>query len=59
MRVDAKVVVFKGKFRWYWNLKAANGATLATSEGYYQRSNANRAAAKLANGLGIPVEGIK
>lgn len=59
MRVDAKVVVFKGKLRWYWRLVASNGAILATSEAYYQRSNANRAAAKLANGLGIHLEGIK
>lgn len=59
MRVDAKVVVFQGKIRWYWHLISANGAVLAVSEAYYQRSNANRAAAKLANGLGIPVEGIK
>ena len=59
MRVDAKVVVFKGRLRWYWNLKAANGAVLATSESYFKYSNAARAAAKLGNGLGIPVEGIK
>lgn len=51
-----KVVVIRGKLRYFWHLLAKNGEILAHSQGYYSRGNAIRAANKLANGLGLRSE---
>jgi uncharacterized protein YegP (UPF0339 family) len=43
-----KLELFKGKGLqpWYLRLRGANGAVLATSEGYFSKWNAKRAAKK-------------
>lgn len=44
----AKITVFEGKDGlWYYNVKAANGEIVSTSEGYVSRSNAERAVERL------------
>lgn len=50
-----KVEIFKGAGRqpWYVRLRGANGQVLATSEGYFSKFNAKRAARK--NFPGLPV----
>ena len=45
-----RVVLVKGKVRWYFNWEASNGRIVATSQKYFSRSNAKRAALRAANG---------
>lgn len=47
--------IFKGKVRWYWRLRAANGEIEAQSEGYFSKSNARRSAKELAKAMKISV----
>lgn len=44
-----KVQIFKGRgiHPWYVRLKGANGKVLTTSEGYYSKWNAKRAARRM------------
>ena len=46
----------KGSRRWYWKLIAANGQTILVSQHYYSAWNAKRAATKLAEANGYPLE---
>lgn len=50
-----KVEIFKGAGRhpWYVRVRGANGKVLSTSEGYFSKWNAKRAARK--NFPGLPV----
>lgn len=43
------IEVKRGTLVWHWRIKAGNGEILATSETYYSRSNAIRAARKIAD----------
>lgn len=42
------IEVKQGVVRWYYHVKSANGNILSTSQKYYSRSNALRAARKLS-----------
>lgn len=50
------IKVKKNKLFWHYIVKAGNGQTLSTSETYYSKSNAVRAAHKLAIPLRIEVK---
>jgi uncharacterized protein YegP (UPF0339 family) len=41
------IEVTKGKRRWYWRVVAENGQIILTSEKYYSKWNAKRAAKRL------------
>lgn len=45
--------------KWHWRLKAGNHKILLSSETYFSKYNARRAAHKMAmgNGLGLKVRG--
>jgi uncharacterized protein YegP (UPF0339 family) len=51
-----KLVVFNGADGWYYHLKGTNGQTMLTSERYYTKWNAKRAADKLSKANNIPLE---
>lgn len=42
------IVLVKGKVRWYYNIVADNGHILATSQKYFSKGNARRAAINAA-----------
>ena len=50
------IELMKGKHKWYWKLVASNGQTILTSQHYYSRWNAKRAASRLATDNGYPLE---
>jgi uncharacterized protein YegP (UPF0339 family) len=41
-----KVILRKGIVRWYYNIVSHNGNILSTSQKYFSKSNARRAAKK-------------
>lgn len=43
-----KIIVKRNKLLWHYVLQASNGQVVSTSETYFSRGNANRAARKLA-----------
>jgi uncharacterized protein YegP (UPF0339 family) len=43
----------RGKLLYHWVLVAGNGEVLATSETYYSKSNAERAAWRLSKAIGV------
>lgn len=49
------IVIYKGKGKqpWRFNLKAANGEVVSTSEGYLTKWNAKRAVRKALPGVPI------
>lgn len=47
------IEVAKGVVRWFYRVRADNGQILLTSQKYYSKSNAKRAARKAALGLKI------
>ncbi len=49
------VELLKGQNRWYWHLVAQNGSIVATSQNYYSRFNAKRAADRFAEANGWEV----
>lgn len=51
-----KVVIKKGKIRYYYLLVASNGEILLHSQHYFSKGNANRAGDKLASTLKIKIE---
>lgn len=53
-----KIQVNRKLIFWYWRLKSSNGEILATSETYYSKANALRAANKIGEALKFPVEVI-
>jgi hypothetical protein len=44
----------RGKLLYHWVLIAGNGEVLATSETYFKKSNAARAALKLSQSISVP-----
>ena len=42
-----KIIIFKGKRKWYFHAHAKNNKIVAASEGYYSKWNAKRAAKKV------------
>jgi hypothetical protein len=53
MRI-VKIEVLKGKFRWYWRTKGGNGEIVSTSQKYWSKGNAVRAAGDHADYYGCP-----
>lgn len=51
-----KVIVRKGKVRYYVILVAGNGETVMVSEHYFSKGNAERAGSKLATSLNVPIK---
>jgi uncharacterized protein YegP (UPF0339 family) len=47
-----KIKLLKGKVRWYYTIVGNNGETIAVSQKYFSKSNAKRAARKVALNLG-------
>lgn len=54
--MTVKLVKHKGRQPWRLHLMADNGEELATSEGYYSRFNARRAAKKNFPGIALEEE---
>ena len=52
-------IKLRGRIFWHWVLVAKNGEIRATSETYYSKGNAVRAAKKLSEDINVPVEGEK
>ncbi len=52
---ESRVELYEGKDGWRWRLKAANNEVLAFSQSYSSKNSATRSAAKLADGLRIPL----
>jgi hypothetical protein len=50
MRIEVR-----GKLLYHRVLAAANGEVVATSETYYSKSNANRAARRLSDAIGVEI----
>lgn len=48
--------IFKGRLRWRWNLVGANGEVVAVSQAYWSKSNAIRAAVRLAEAMSLRVK---
>jgi hypothetical protein len=46
-------IEIRGKLLYHWVLIACNGEVLATSETYFSKSNAERAAWKLSKAIGV------
>ena len=46
-----KVIIVKGKVRYYYNVESANGRIMSTSQKYWSLSNARRAAKKMAHDM--------
>lgn len=44
----SKIVLKKGLIRWYYNIVSSNGNILSTSQKYFSKSNARRAAKRQA-----------
>ena len=49
---DMRIEV-RGKLLYHWVLVASNGEVLATSETYYSKSNAYRAANRLSRAISV------
>lgn len=49
------IKLIRGKIFWHYVIKKRNHQVIATSETYYSRNNARRAAFKLADELNINV----
>jgi uncharacterized protein YegP (UPF0339 family) len=47
-----RIMVFKGRRKWYWHLEARNGQVVLTSQGYFSKWNAKRSAKKHAQAGG-------
>jgi uncharacterized protein YegP (UPF0339 family) len=50
-------IKISGSLLYHWVLVARNGEVLATSETYFSRSNAIRAARRLSAAIGVAVAG--
>lgn len=50
------IKLMRKTFFWYIKIVAGNGETLLTSETYFTKSNAKRAAEKLSKKLGMAVK---
>jgi uncharacterized protein YegP (UPF0339 family) len=48
-------IKLKGRILWHWILVAKNGEVVATSETYYSKSNAKRAAWELSKAIKVPI----
>lgn len=48
-----RIEVRKGKIRWYWRIVANNGQILSTSQKYFSKYNAERAAIAYGKHAGI------
>lgn len=61
--MSARVELVRGKGgihrRWYYRIVAANGQVQTTSEMYWSKWNAKRAAKKEASRLHVPLWGVK
>lgn len=53
------VELVKGRVRWHVRLMDRNGKIILTSQTYYSKSNANRAARRLATALNLSVLPVK
>ncbi len=49
------IQLVKGKVKYYYNVVATNGNILSTSQKYWSKGNADRAARKLGTALTLPV----
>jgi uncharacterized protein YegP (UPF0339 family) len=49
-------IKLRGKLIYHWVLVARNGEVLATSETYFSKGNALRAAAKLSRAINVDLE---
>lgn len=56
METPTKWVMLKqGRIRWHVRIMANNGKIVLSSQSYYSKSNADRAARKLADALGLSI----
>lgn len=49
--MSQRVIIVKGKVRWFYHLVSKNGNILTTSQKYWSKGNAKRAAKTLAKNI--------